>query len=422
MEFFTIKNSVYLITNFFRIYVVYRFINVFFENNGENLKKEILGYLSYFLINSTIYFIYDSPVINLTNNIVLFFILTYLYEGQLSVRLIVTFLNIAMSIAFETLVYFICMEFKLSMNNLLILSNVIVPILLFISVLILEKYIKTNIKYKIKNNHFIGLLFVPIGSTILLVTTILSNNLVNNEVMIINISVVLVINFIVFYLYDGVIKSYDREYKNRVLKQQNKAYKNQFNIIKESNEKIRLIKHDFLNHLSAIYLFAKNNEVEKIIDYVSSMKNETEIDYEYIKTGNNEIDSILNYKIHEAKKLSVDVETKIKVPKDYNIAYFDLNIILGNLMDNAIEALKKVKEKRLYIEMKLDKGALYLKVVNTFNGEIRGKKNKLETLKSDKEFHGIGLKNVKKIVNKYKGTAKIKHSNNQFIIEILIFN
>ncbi len=75
MEIINSENQIYLISNLFRIYVLFKFINVFLKRRDIDIKIEIFGYLVYFIINSILYLKFQSPIINLMNNIVLFFLL-----------------------------------------------------------------------------------------------------------------------------------------------------------------------------------------------------------------------------------------------------------------------------------------------------------------------------------------------------------
>ncbi len=234
--------------------------------------------------------------------------------------------------------------------------------------------------------------------------------------------VVLLINFLVFFLYDGILKLYRKEFENRVLIQQNNAYKNQFDIIKESQENIKIMRHDLKNHILALTILAQEKEVNRILNYLEDINATVEVEKEYVKTGNKDIDSVLNYKIYEAKEQNIEVITKIKIPKEFNVLNFDLNIILGNLIDNAIEALGKVNQKRLEIEMKFVKGVFYINISNTFNGKIIKKNNKFKSVKRNDELHGIGIESVKKIVDKYNGIMKINYSEYKFVVEIILFN
>lgn len=422
MEIIRFENQIYLISNLFRIYVLFKFINAFFKRRDIDIKIEIIGYLAYFIINSMLYLKFQSPIINLMNNIVLFFLLTYLYKGEIKVRLLVTFLNLAIGLGLEAGVYYIVSNMYFLQGEVLLLTNVISIVMFFIVTLIIEKKSKYKTGEVLENNYFYPLLLIPIGSIIVITTTFLSEIRISNTLMSLNTFVLLLINFLVFFLYDGILKSYRKEFENRVLIQQNKAYRNQFDIIKESQEKIKIMRHDLKNHISALTILARDKNINKMLNYLETIGDAVEVEKEYVKTGNRDIDSILNYKIREAKECNIEVITKIKIPKEFNTSSFDLNVILGNLIDNAIEALEKVDEKKLEIEMNFIKGVFYINISNIFNGKIIKENNKFKSIKRNDEFHGIGIESVKKIVDKYNGITEINYLKNKFIVEIMLFN
>ena len=89
------------------------------------------------------------------------------------------------------------------------------------------------------------------------------------------------------------------------------------------------------------------------------MKNFMTNPEEYVKTGNDAVDSLLNYKIQKANEVLNVVETKISIPEQLRLRSFDLNVLLGNLLDNAIDASMQTEDKKLKITIKLDKGILF---------------------------------------------------------------
>ncbi len=113
---------------------------------------------------------------------------------------------------------------------------------------------------------------------------------------------------------------------------------------------------------------------------------------------------------------------EIMVPEVTNIPSFDMTVILGNLLDNAIRAAGSAEENK-YIEIKAwySKGRLFIKIENTYSGKIVTENNKFFTTKLDKENHGIGLENVRKALNKYDGNMNIEYKNNIFSVLILMY-
>ncbi|MBU5425783.1 ATP-binding protein [Tissierella pigra] len=100
----------------------------------------------------------------------------------------------------------------------------------------------------------------------------------------------------------------------------------------------------------------------------------------------------------------------------------DTVVILGNLLDNAIEASSKVENNRIIdIRIKYKNDILFIYVNNSFDGSIVYEGEKMKTTKKDKETHGIELNNIEKILKKYDGTMKVYHTENRFHVDILMY-
>ena len=144
---------------------------------------------------------------------------------------------------------------------------------------------------------------------------------------------------------------------------------------------------------------------------------------EYAKSDNTELDSILNYKIYEAQKLGIEIFLNIKVPEKLNFQPIDIVIIIGNLIDNAIEATSKLKEnKKIDMSIEFSRNVLYISVVNLFDGDLIFKNKKLKTTHVDKEYHGLGLQSVQKSIEKYYGSMKLNHADKIFCVDVLLYN
>ena len=147
------------------------------------------------------------------------------------------------------------------------------------------------------------------------------------------------------------------------------------------------------------------------------------------KTGNTVADTLLNMKYHEAVRdvpgLKMDAD-KLLFPQGLEIHSYDIGIILGNAMDNAVEACRKLKAKEpetdAFIKLSsLQKGnLLILKVENSFDGRLvlKAKEEFPITDKADKKSHGIGLANIKSTAEKYQGTMDFKVKGRVFILSV----
>ena len=231
----------------------------------------------------------------------------------------------------------------------------------------------------------------------------------------------LIINISVFYLYHILIENYIHLRDNDIYKQQTYAYQNQLEVIMESQNRVRALRHDMKNHILALQVLVQRKEAEETNRYLDSMKDFMTNPEEYVKTGNDTVDSLLNYKIQKANEVLNVVETKISIPEQLRLRSFDLNVLLGNLLDNAIDASMQTEDKKLKITIKLDKGILFLHIYNSCRGIGDGRSGFTETTKEDKLNHGIGLKNVRRIVEKYHGDIEFLYDNDSVETDVMMY-
>lgn len=199
---------------------------------------------------------------------------------------------------------------------------------------------------------------------------------------------------------------------------------------------IRGMKHDMKNTLSVLQRLSAENSAEenmKLQTYLSELNQSFEKLEVRFKTGNTVVDTLLNMKYHEAVRdvpdLKMDAD-KLLLPQGLKIHSYDIGVILGNAIDNAIEACRKLKAKEpeadAFIRLcSLQKGnLLILKVENSFDGRLvqRRQDEFPITDKADKESHGVGLANIKSTAEKYQGTMDFKVMDRVFILSVMMKN
>ena len=167
------------------------------------------------------------------------------------------------------------------------------------------------------------------------------------------------------------------------------------------------------HHIKMLMDMVSGGENEEALKYLASMGAFMENSGEYVATGNEKIDSILNYMISKAKSSGVDVSWKIQIPEHLGIPVFDVNVILSNLFENALNALTDVTEPAFHIMMKYDRGILCISTQNNCSG-------KGQTSGASKE-HGFGLKNIRRIAEKYRGSLTASVRDGDFHASVLLF-
>jgi len=187
-------------------------------------------------------------------------------------------------------------------------------------------------------------------------------------------------------------------------------------------KQVRGWRHDYHNHIQTLKAYRHLGEIEKIEEYLNILDEDLKTVDTVIKTGNVMIDAVLNSKISIAKTKEIEINAKAIVPKNLNIRAIDLCVIIGNLIDNAVEACLRQADKddrfiRIYID--IHKEMFYIYVSNSVGGEIKKSGRNYFSTK-DSASHGFGLMRVDKIVEKYKGFTDRQDEPGVFATEIML--
>ncbi len=208
------------------------------------------------------------------------------------------------------------------------------------------------------------------------------------------------------------------EDENKIVKALLTEKKNQYNLAKKNIDLINIKVHD-LKHTLA-YLETKNAPQSELSNIRNLIEN-----YEAFKTTNNEtLNIILNEKTIECKKLNINFDIIANGDALSFIDESDLYTLLGNAIDNAIEATRKVSDANRYIGMQINKkgNLVFIHLENTFNNVLNENNGKLITTKDDNQAHGYGILSMQIIAAKYGGTISHKVKNNIFELNILLVN
>lgn len=178
-------------------------------------------------------------------------------------------------------------------------------------------------------------------------------------------------------------------------------------------------RHDYHNHIQTLLALSGNEEQTKA--YLLNLNNDlTEVDT-VIKTGNVMVDAILNSKLSLIKSKYITVKAKAVVPSELKISEIDLCIIIGNLLDNALEACEKQNSKDAWIRVFIGimKGQLYVSVSNSVSCEIK-KTGKTYISTKGLDSHGFGLMRIDRIADKYDGYVNRQNEDGVFATEVML--
>jgi len=182
---------------------------------------------------------------------------------------------------------------------------------------------------------------------------------------------------------------------------------------------MRGYKHDFHHHLQTLKGQLEAGEIERALAYIEQLDQQLMNVDTLLKTGNVSLDAILSAKIAQAKANKISVTIKAAVPDQLTLSDVELSIIVGNLLDNAIEACQTITGERfirLYVSMKGN--MLYFSMLNSA-GEKQKKKGSLFSSKKDR-LHGFGLRRAETILEEHGGWVKYNSENGAFTSEFLV--
>lgn len=415
------RHLIYLIANIFRVFSINLFLEFIFSKHNLRCSltwKRIMLILYYF-INSWIYLFFNTQEITIVSNIILFFVLTLPYKGTTWKRVFSVCCIFLMGMLCETIVSGLAILTIERTEVIEVVTYTLSNFLFYIIVIFSKNFIGQEETIYQKKKAIVLILIPTISS---FADFVLLYGSYEQWITVTVILCLCIINLAFFYLYQGVVSNCEVEMQNQSLLLQNKAYQQQLDMIHATEESLKRARHDFKNHLIALEELSKSNERTDLQEYFEKLGREYQLSDDSICTGNKILDGLMNHKLKIMMATGADIHTKMEIPENIDVNSFDLVVVIGNLLDNAIESLSKQKKGSFKMEISYRQGMLLIHAENTFEGEIIRKGEMLiSTKKNASESHGIGLSNVRRVIEKYNGEMMIDTENNLFNVHIIMY-
>lgn len=215
-------------------------------------------------------------------------------------------------------------------------------------------------------------------------------------------------------IFSKLIDKHIAEYQNDLIEKHCEEVENMY-------RQMRGVKHDLKHHIQTMKAHLIMNQYKELEEYLNELDEDLDIVDTVIKTGNIRIDAVLNSKLAVARARGININAKAIVPAELEINEVDICVIIGNLLDNAIEACEKEKEKdkqfiRVYIDIL--KQQLYIYISNSMTNDIQKSGGRYITTKDGS--HGFGLLRIDRVVKKYGGYLNRQHEEGVFATEIML--
>lgn len=213
----------------------------------------------------------------------------------------------------------------------------------------------------------------------------------------------------------------DYRIRTEISERLNEQQKEYFMGLLKQEERTRQFRHDAINHLLALNTLAHKREYASLEQYLDDLLAELNgLSKTQYDVGNDIVNSILNHYLAPMQE-TCHIEVKGYMEAPPRISQKDFCVLIANIVTNATEAAIQSKEKHILFEIEEGEHYLNIRAENTYAGTLSvDKTGNLITRKADQKNHGLGLKNVKEVVKKYKGKEEIKTDAGLFRIEIFL--
>jgi two-component system sensor histidine kinase AgrC len=298
-------------------------------------------------------------------------------------------------------------------NRLLVLSVSFIITLIFI---MFNKNIKRGGNSKVHGGYYLIIVLVILISTLIINT--LFHYCSTNIFCIISVIGLLIVNMLVLYLFCNMIEKFRLAEVNVQLLRQMEYQDTTYDKTTNSFKDIKRVIHDTNKHLLFIDRCIKEGRLHEASGYIHLTLDKIDISYLRVNTGNLVIDALVSNILNIAQDNGVRVKYKFNLlDKNLKIETYDLCVLLGNILDNAVEAAilsGQTDDKYVEINIFSNEYTLFMNVINTMKDYTCS----FRTKKQGPDFHGNGLANIRRVTEKYDGNIRIEAMNHRFNIMV----
>lgn len=403
------------------------FFSSFLEKKEQKKTRYYSVWILYFIYHMVVMVRIDGPVGNLVFNVLfLLFLIEALYVGNWKIKIIANLLCIALSCVTDMITAILTLMIQGNLVDNYDLWAILAKILYWIAVRVFVYMGKDKMRDG-QNGLYLSILGLISCFTILCAYIIVEMDLhinslaIHNWTLILSV-IILILDVVSFKVYNMLLERWELKKENENFMFQIELCNRQIKERQAIMNDIRRTRHDMKNQMFYLKRLMKDDR-EKAEEFLDQYMDENmEIEKELSMSGNLVIDSLINYKCTLALEKQMKVNVSVNVPEELPYQSADLCIIIGNLLDNAIEAAENVvRDPYIDLSLSYKKERLVLSIKNNYAGEIRRDKNgNFVTHKKDAQNHAVGLRSVQRCVDKNNGKMSITVEAEYFEVDVML--
>lgn len=220
-------------------------------------------------------------------------------------------------------------------------------------------------------------------------------------------------------------KASDLKVQYQMLKETMDMQIRHYQYMKESEDEMRYFRHDLKNHLLVMESLYEQGNIQEFEQYIKNMRGFLLKEKHIIHTDHSIIDALLNEKFAYAQQLGIDIVHHIRLAEGFELSAMDTCILLGNGLDNALEACKHIDQTKqqamIDFKMVYAHGALVIRVANTIKQSENQQEITFETTKEDRTLHGLGISNMRRVVEEHQGMFQLQQQQDQVVLQMTLY-
>lgn len=227
---------------------------------------------------------------------------------------------------------------------------------------------------------------------------------------------------VMIVLFQNIRKGQEEEHQRKILAGEMENMKRYISETERRYHDIRSMKHDMGNHVMTLENLYARQEYREAKEYTKQLMEELHGTEAEIKSGNPVTDVILMEKREEAEKQGIDFDCSFRYPEAADINVFDISVILNNAVTNALEHAGGCKNPYIRISSYRRGNICMMEFENSFSGKLVWDKGSglPRTTKSDRQGHGFGLANIRRVAQKYRGEIEIETNGECLKLSVML--
>jgi len=431
-----LMNIIIMMNDVVGLFVALRFYNNILMKKKMSEKRKTIGLviilLTEIIVNITVE---KSGILLLLSFVVFFVVASLFYLGKLYVKLIVATFIVIFSFLMELVAALLIVavfgnvlqDIRQNMM-LLFLGGVISKILLLLLVEIIIRFKKRNAS-QVTLRSWLFIISIPVFSIVLSFANVYEPILKNefSYVYVVSGISILYINIIAFYLFDSIVMQMTENNLVRFREKQLLMQRDQYENVIDGYNQVKKVRHDLLSHLITLDGYLGRNQYHEAVKYIHKLNEELDFDKRGVVSDNVVIDALISNGKSKAVDEGIKFKTEIMIPKKLKIDDMDICIVLGNALNNAIEACRRITDeqvdKQIVLKMGYKQDHVLIELKNSYNPNTIKKRNGRfvsSKLYRKSDEIGIGMENMEGIIEKHEGVYQIDLQEEMFVVKIML--